>query len=216
MVTALTCLSLYGLIGSGQDTPGAPRSSNPAAIDKPSTIWKTLMREAKRGPGPESTRRRLHRNFAFLYGPPEPMPQSTAAHIRATVGAPHNVDFSDAQHLQTRSGGIWIVHSADGITCVMFEADRRSLACSATAAFAVRGLAIGTAQAPRGDGGHSRHFHVLGLVPSWVKVVQVRRGLQKELRNVPVKENVYMTPMARLPVFVERLCKSVDRGCRRI
>ncbi len=201
----------YALVSSGQGEPGGSPGAENGVVAIPSSIWSALERRAKAGPSQAATRRRQLRNFSIMRSAPERMPPSTGRHIESITGVPpSSLDLGSAQYAYSASGGIWLVNGRK-ITC-MVQGRRGSLACATTADFAARGLVLGTAKAPKKDGGPPRSFRVLGIAPNWVDLVQVRIGIRKA-RSIPVVDHVYALH-ASVPIFVERFCGRPDQSCR--
>jgi hypothetical protein len=174
-----------------------------------SPAWRALERRAKTESSPPSDRRRLLLNFPAMRSPHERMSLSTRMHINETIGAPPDgLDPNSAQHVDTPSGGIWVV-SGKYITC-MLQGNLGSLACDTSAAFSRQGLALGTAKPPKRDGGSPRDFQVLGIAPVWVRSVQVQIG--DHARAVAAQDGMY-TRRANVPIIIKRFCRRVTQAC---
>jgi hypothetical protein len=208
LVALALCLSIIGCVLLALSGGGYEEKDEQVGGGQASGMWNSLARKAQTSPPQAHGRLMQARKFPIMRTAPEKMPSRMDAHIRSSMGSPpRSFDLENAQLVGTADGDIWIVNGQNagtGITCLV-QANGGAVACTTASDFISHGLALGTADPAKQDGGRPEVFHLLGVVPKWVSAVQVRIG-GRRIRRIPVSENSYAM-RADAPLFIEHFLK---------
>lgn len=124
------------------------------------------------------------RNFAVMYGKPEPLPQSLARGIEANGGFP-----LQAQKLPLLAQRAWVVPGHNRLCLVQANMNEvPGLACSQLRHVLANGMFV--ASVPSGAAGASSVRTVVGIVPNGVARVRIVAENAKP-KTVPVVDNVF-------------------------
>lgn len=137
--------------------------------------------------------------FRVLTGSRHPLPGRLRSPVEDALGRhAASLRFDQAVPVRTAYGRIWMI-SGKGFACIVRERGG-ALACSATHALLVKGLAIGAFNPPKRPGGRPTAFLVLGVAPDWAKWALL--SVNGRTRRIPIRHNAYSLKADR-PIAVK-------------